>query len=327
MGAIMNKKLQVFVSSTYTDLIEERQAAVEAILDAGHIPAGMELFKAGNETQLKTIYRWIDESDVYMLILGGRYGSIETESGKSYTELEYCYAIKKKIPVFAVVLKESWLTQKAAQLGLANILEQTEPSKYQLFKKFVMSKVIRPVEDCKDIKIVIHSTLNEFINKYELAGWSRNTPENDTVQLLKDNNTLIKDNLALNKQIQKLKEQINSKNREQFGDYSFKELLIIFKERKFEIPQKLIDSDKNVFVDAGSLFIDNYNTFCVGIKNDSKMSDISKFLFYKVCPYFISFGLLEKVKLAGTTAQRIQTTKLASSFYALIESKNTPSLK
>ncbi len=50
----MNKKLQVFVSSTYTDLIEERQAAVEAILDAGHIPAGMELFKAG-KSQMKTI--------------------------------------------------------------------------------------------------------------------------------------------------------------------------------------------------------------------------------------------------------------------------------
>jgi hypothetical protein len=38
------KKLQVFVSSTYTDMHEERQAAVEAILTAGHIPAGMELF-------------------------------------------------------------------------------------------------------------------------------------------------------------------------------------------------------------------------------------------------------------------------------------------
>lgn len=35
------KKLQVFVSSTYVDLKEERQAAVEAILNAGHIPAGM----------------------------------------------------------------------------------------------------------------------------------------------------------------------------------------------------------------------------------------------------------------------------------------------
>ena len=78
----MNKKLQVFISSTYTDLIEERQAAVEAILDAGHIPAGMELFKAGNDSQLKTIYKWIDESDVYMIILGGRYGSVESKSGK-----------------------------------------------------------------------------------------------------------------------------------------------------------------------------------------------------------------------------------------------------
>ena len=67
----MNKKLQVFVSSTYTDLIEERQAAVEAILDAGHIPAGMELFKGG-KSQMETIRKWIDESDVYMLILGGR---------------------------------------------------------------------------------------------------------------------------------------------------------------------------------------------------------------------------------------------------------------
>ena len=48
----MKKKLQVFLSSTYTDLIDERQAAVEAILSIGHIPAGMELFKAGNESQL-----------------------------------------------------------------------------------------------------------------------------------------------------------------------------------------------------------------------------------------------------------------------------------
>ena len=51
------KKLQVFVSSTYTDLREERQAAVEAILTAGHIPAGMELFAAGDETQVNVINR------------------------------------------------------------------------------------------------------------------------------------------------------------------------------------------------------------------------------------------------------------------------------
>jgi Domain of unknown function (DUF4062) len=37
------RKLQVFVSSTYVDLKAERQAAVEAIVTAGHIPVGMEL--------------------------------------------------------------------------------------------------------------------------------------------------------------------------------------------------------------------------------------------------------------------------------------------
>jgi len=50
----MKVKYQVFISSTFKDLIEERQAAVEAILKAGHIPAGMELFKSG-KTQLETI--------------------------------------------------------------------------------------------------------------------------------------------------------------------------------------------------------------------------------------------------------------------------------
>ncbi|MEB3312161.1 MAG: DUF4062 domain-containing protein [Snowella sp.] len=77
------RKLQVFVSSTYLDLKSERQAAVEAILTAGHIPAGMELFSAGDQSQWEVIKEWIDESDVFLLILGGRYGSIEPNSQKA----------------------------------------------------------------------------------------------------------------------------------------------------------------------------------------------------------------------------------------------------
>jgi hypothetical protein len=65
------KKLQVFVSSTYADLRDERQAAVQAILTAGHIPAGMELFAAGDQSQMQVIQRWIDESDVFLLNFRG----------------------------------------------------------------------------------------------------------------------------------------------------------------------------------------------------------------------------------------------------------------
>jgi len=121
----MNKKLQVFVSSTYTDLIAERQVAVEAILDAGHIPAGMELFKAG-KSQMKTIRKWIDDSDVYILILGGRYGSIEEETSLSYTELEYKYAISENMPVFAIVLNDSFLFTKASDNGKDAIFEKKD---------------------------------------------------------------------------------------------------------------------------------------------------------------------------------------------------------
>jgi len=46
----MNKrKLQIFVSSTCEDLIDDRLAAMEAILAAGHIPTAMEQFSPGDE--------------------------------------------------------------------------------------------------------------------------------------------------------------------------------------------------------------------------------------------------------------------------------------
>src|SRR5438067_6382584 len=96
MVNFIRKRLQVFVSSTFSDLIRERQAAVEAILTAGHIPAGMELFTAGDESQMDVIKQWIDESDAYLLIMGGRYGSVEPKSGKSYTHIEYEYAQRRQ---------------------------------------------------------------------------------------------------------------------------------------------------------------------------------------------------------------------------------------
>ncbi len=176
----MNKKLQVFISSTYTDLIEERQAAVEAILDAGHIPAGMELFKAG-KSQMKTIQKWIDESDVYMLILGGRYGSIEEDSGLSYTELEYKYALSKNMPVFAIILEDSFLFTKAASYGKNAIFEQDNIEKYDAFKSLVMSKIIKKIQNINSIKEIVHSTINaiQYDDEYSLVGWIKGTTINN----------------------------------------------------------------------------------------------------------------------------------------------------
>lgn len=134
------KKLQIFVSSTFIDLVEERQAAVAAILKAGHIPAGMELFKSGDKSQLDTIKRWIDDCDVYMLILGGRYGTVEPVSGKSYTELEYDYALERGMRVFAVVITDEALEAKVKANG-TSFLERDNPKLLSEFRAKVLSNI------------------------------------------------------------------------------------------------------------------------------------------------------------------------------------------
>jgi hypothetical protein len=188
-----NRKLQVFVSSTYSDLIEERQAAVEAILKSGNIPAGMELFKSGNVTQLETIKQWIDESDVYMLILGGRYGSIEPKSKLSYTHLEYNYAVKKKKPYFSVVITEDALKQRVKKIG-TNIIELENRDKYNRFRKQVLKNISSFYNDRKDIQISILDTLRDFEKRYEFSGWVPG-------QFLQEYNQLKKENEDLKKQV------------------------------------------------------------------------------------------------------------------------------
>ena len=191
-----NRKLQVFVSSTFTDLKEERQAAVEAILQAKHIPAGMELFSAGDQSQMHVIKNWIDESDVYMLILGGRYGSVEAKSGKSYTHLEYEYALMKGKVMFALVLTEDFLDSKIEKMK-RDAIEEENPKKYRKFKKLVESKIVAYCDDLKDIKLGVIRSLGDFEKIGGLIGWIPGDQASDTTSALVEIARLSKENSEL----------------------------------------------------------------------------------------------------------------------------------
>lgn len=99
----MEKRYQIFISSTFIDLKEERKAIIEELLSANYIPAGMEMFSASNSDQFKIIKKIIDNCDYYILIVGARYGTIDPTTGLSFTEQEYDYAISKEIPVLAFI--------------------------------------------------------------------------------------------------------------------------------------------------------------------------------------------------------------------------------
>lgn len=177
----MEKKLQVFISSTYLDLKEERQKAVEAVLRAGHIPAGMELFTAASKSQWEVIEEWIKESDTLMLIFGGKYGSVEPDSGKSYTQLEYEFAIKHHIPVFAIVLEEQYLARKKADDYKLEIYEKDvkEPQieKYEEFKRQVSRNLYKSITNIdqisNEVTLVLHRFMAKDATEYNFRGWVR----------------------------------------------------------------------------------------------------------------------------------------------------------
>lgn len=102
----MDKKYQVFVSSTYKDLEEERSAVITALLKAGFMPTGMEYFTATSKTQWEVIEKIIPECDYYIVIVAGKYGSIEPISGISYTEKEYDLAVSSGVPTIGFLYKD-----------------------------------------------------------------------------------------------------------------------------------------------------------------------------------------------------------------------------
>ncbi len=113
----IKRKFSIFISSTYEDLKKERQALIGVALENNFIPVGMEQFHAAPTSQWNVITKMIDECDFYLLVVGGRYGSIDTESGISYTEKEYNYAKSKGMPVLVVIKEASAITDIEKDTG------------------------------------------------------------------------------------------------------------------------------------------------------------------------------------------------------------------
>ncbi|MDR0267822.1 DUF4062 domain-containing protein [Paenibacillus sp.] len=192
----MRKKLQVYISSTFADLVEERYAAVEAVLKAGHIPAGIELFF--KETPMSIIKRWIDESDIYILILGGFYGlTLPDDESKSYTHWEYDYAGEVGKPRFAFAITDEALRQKPYDFVVGE-----HYLKLQEFKQSVFEEVPTfYVEDVRHIHMVIHDKLTEYARRDDLSGWFSGKGLPDVQKLLEENANLLRENAKLNAEL------------------------------------------------------------------------------------------------------------------------------
>jgi hypothetical protein len=315
----LNRKLQIFISSTYTDLITERQAAVSAILKSGHIPAGMELFTAGDKSQMQTIKDWINESDVYMLILGGRYGSVEKSSGISYTELEYDYALEQGKPLFAVVIKEEALEAKVKAHGSA-FMERTHPNELAQFRAKVLGNISSFFDDPKDIRLCVHESLSEFSTKRELKGWISAKDVVDTKPLVEQIQKLTEENSILRTELNKLEQrQTISTDTDSKGPEAYKELKKLLQAIHIKVPKDIHESNKEIEHDLLNIFYGNKDTLITGVTNRTNASPAEQFFYFNVCPKLQLHGLTINETVPGVNYRRSQVSELGRWFLATMD--------
>lgn len=108
MNEIDSKKiLQVFVSSTYEDLIPYRDAVNKALVRMGVIVKGMEFFGSKPGRPKEECLEVVRECDIYIGVFAMKYGSVDRETGKSMTHLEYDEAQKIGLPSFIYLIDEN----------------------------------------------------------------------------------------------------------------------------------------------------------------------------------------------------------------------------
>lgn len=169
----MNVRYQVFVSSTYKDLIEERQIVTKTLLKMDCFPAGMELFPAIDEEQFEYIKEIIDNSDYYVILLGGKYGTIAPD-GLSYTEKEYDYARTQGKKIIALIQNDPKFLE----------IDEIIISKFNLFKsKVKKEKLVQFWDEAHELSGLLSISLDKTIKRYPTDGWLRCNPSKCSYRL------------------------------------------------------------------------------------------------------------------------------------------------
>jgi hypothetical protein len=143
----------VFISSVKEGAAKYRQMAINACLRRRMLPVGMESWTAANKAPDDICKQAVRESDLVVLLLVNRYGSIDPKSGKSFTELEYAEAVAAKKDVLAFSV-----TPEAG-------VQQVDPEdlmRYQSFSQAVGLKTVAFVDGPAELEARVFQALVEW---------------------------------------------------------------------------------------------------------------------------------------------------------------------
>lgn len=162
------KREQVFVSSTYIDLVEERQEVIQTLLEADCIPAGMELFPASDDDRWTLIQRVIDDCDYYVVVVGGRYGSVDPERNLSYTEMEFDYAVSRKKPVMG------FLHGRPGSIAAEKVeMDSEAQERLEAFRRKVGERMVKYWSNPSELGGAVAKSLIQIRKTHPAEGWIR----------------------------------------------------------------------------------------------------------------------------------------------------------
>jgi len=191
----MDKRYQIFISSTYADLKEERHRVIQAGMEMDCIPAAMELFPAADEEQFQFIKRVIDDCDYYIVIIGGRYGTTTAE-GISYTEQEYEYALSRGLKVIGL------LHENPDDIPLGK--SEKDPALRERLKLFrdriATDRLVKFWKSAEELPGLVALSLSKTIKLFPAVGWVR-ADKVSSEEMLSEINELRKQNAELQKSL------------------------------------------------------------------------------------------------------------------------------
>jgi hypothetical protein len=144
----------IFISSTYNDLVPYRESIWQVLSDLNFSIKGMEKFGARKSCPLDTCLLEVSKSDVYIGILAYRYGSVDSVTGKSFTQLEYekALAMNKNILIY-IIDSNGFIQGKHIDFGENAV-------KLDLFKRDLQrNHTVDFFKDPIDLKIKIYEKL------------------------------------------------------------------------------------------------------------------------------------------------------------------------
>lgn len=294
-------KYQIFISSTYDDLKNERAQVIKSILEMGHIPVGMEMFSAADDEQWKIIQRQIDESDYYVVVVAHKYGSMVGDI--SYTEKEFDYAVSKGVPVLGFVIDPT-------VEPLAKYVEKND-DKIVLLNNFKDKVKNRPVgfwKSSDDLHGKVSIALMKAFNTNPRIGWARATSVAGP-EVVAELSRLSKENSDLREQLRLLDSNKETKQQEEFV-----KLKDMMSSVEMKMPLRLKgDADWNISADTTlykiysilaseitiEISVERAATYVGRTSNPDKtkeLSDVAPYPLNRMRDCFLSLSALELVE-------------------------------